>query len=215
MSDQIDPLIALATPPAVSDRFEIEGMSLSEALDDPVLGPALEGFHDRLRWSKDDPPELGAEGIEQFRLAHTFAAAGHPIVAMPPPRKAAEIIWQETLRRCGPQYRAAGKNVPLLASTIHGSRTLLANCKSICRNIVAQWRRVQPSNAGDVQFEEYEQLAQDAIIRAAERHDPRRSAFPTYARHRLRGVALDYVAAFRTASRRLVSWTKRTKTASH
>jgi hypothetical protein len=67
MSDQTDPLIAPATPPAVSDRFEIHGISLSEALDDPVLGPALEDFHDRLCWSKDDPPELGAEGIEQFR----------------------------------------------------------------------------------------------------------------------------------------------------
>ena len=32
-------LIALATPPAVSDRFEIQGLSLSNALAHPVLGP--------------------------------------------------------------------------------------------------------------------------------------------------------------------------------
>jgi hypothetical protein len=34
-------LIALATPPAVSDRFEIQGLSLSNALAHAVLGPSL------------------------------------------------------------------------------------------------------------------------------------------------------------------------------
>jgi hypothetical protein len=41
MSDEQDPLIALATPPAVSDRFEIQDLSPSNALAHPVLGPSL------------------------------------------------------------------------------------------------------------------------------------------------------------------------------
>jgi hypothetical protein len=41
MSNEQDPLIALATPPAVSDRFEIQGLSLSNALAHPVLGPGV------------------------------------------------------------------------------------------------------------------------------------------------------------------------------
>ena len=53
MSNEQDPLIALATPPAVSDRFEIQGLSLSNALAHPVLGPGVLGrmseIVDRLR----------------------------------------------------------------------------------------------------------------------------------------------------------------------
>ena len=69
-SSSLDPL--LANPPIIRDRFRFGGdMSLSKALVHPVLGPALEDFHDRLVWSRGEP-ELGAEGIEVFRLNHAF-----------------------------------------------------------------------------------------------------------------------------------------------
>ena len=35
-------------------------------------------------------------------------------------------------------------------------------------------------------------MAEEAVIRAAERYDPARSSFPTYIHHRLRGVVKDY-----------------------
>jgi hypothetical protein len=44
-----DPLIALASPPPISDRFEIQGLSLSKALAHPALGPALGSEDDDAR----------------------------------------------------------------------------------------------------------------------------------------------------------------------
>jgi RNA polymerase sigma factor (sigma-70 family) len=215
----IDPLIA--QPPVISDRFRFAGISLSGALADPVLGPALEDFHDRLHWSRNEPPELGAEGIELFLLNHAFFRAGHPIISMPPPRIAARIIWDQTMRLLDSKYRGAveaGSIRPdlspvLLGNTIHGSRTLLRNCQIAQRQIVRafgsrrhggainQRKRLHlrlrdsmgnSSGAGDVQFGEFVELAESALIRAADRYDARRASFPTYAHHRLRGVAIDW-----------------------
>jgi hypothetical protein len=42
------PLIALASPPAISDRF-VQGLSLSKALAHPALGPALGSEDDDAR----------------------------------------------------------------------------------------------------------------------------------------------------------------------
>jgi hypothetical protein len=209
--EKIDPL--LAQPPTIGDRFRISGISLSSALVHPVLGPALEDFHDRLHWSRSEPPELGAEGIELFLLNHAFFHAGHPIISMPPPRVAARIIWDQTMRFLDPKYRAsveAGSIRPdlspvLIANTIHGSRTLLRNCQIVQRQIVKAFgsRRHSgaingrkhlhlrlrdsmgnSSGAGDVQFGEFVGMAEGALSRAADRYDPRRASFPTYAHHR-------------------------------
>jgi RNA polymerase sigma factor (sigma-70 family) len=214
-----DPL--LAQPPIISDRFRFAGISLSKALAHPVLGPALEDFHDRLHWSKDAPSELGAEGIELFLLNHAFFHAGHPIISMPPPRVAAGIIWDQTMRLLDPRYRGAveaGSIRPdlspvLIGNTIHGSRTLLRNCQIVQRQIVKAFgsrrhagaingrKRLHlrlrdsmgnSSGAGDVQFGEFVGMAESALSRAADRYDPRRASFPTYAHHRLRGVAIDW-----------------------
>jgi RNA polymerase sigma factor (sigma-70 family) len=194
----------LANPPVIADRFRFASdMSLSRALGDQALRPALEEFHDRLRWSKDDPA-TGVEGIELFRLNHAFVRAGHPIVSMPPPRVAAGIIWDQTMRLMDPQYRSAHKTARkwpdvapvLVASTIHGSRTLLANCQMVQRQIVRAFRRVRLGNYGNVPFGEFAELAESAVIRAAERYDPhhpRGAGFPTYARHRLKGLAIDWL----------------------
>jgi hypothetical protein len=102
-----DILYLLATPPTRGDKIEIEGISLSATLAHPVLGPALEDFQSRLHWSKNDSLEEGAAGIELFLLAHGFAQTGFPIRTMPAPRRAAEIIWVQTMRRLEPQYRRA------------------------------------------------------------------------------------------------------------
>jgi len=100
---QVDCL--LANPPIIADRFRFAGdMSLSKALAHPILGPALEDFHDRLVWSRDEP-ELGAEGIELFRLNHAFVRAGHPIISMPPPREGCPIRRIRTDRRRGHHSR--------------------------------------------------------------------------------------------------------------
>jgi hypothetical protein len=53
----------------------------------PALGPTLEDFQSRLRWSKNDSLEDGAAGIELFLLTHAFAQAGFPIRIMPAPRR--------------------------------------------------------------------------------------------------------------------------------
>ena len=217
--DQIDPL--LAQPPTISDRFRFAGISLSRALVHPTLGPALEAFHDRLHWSKDESPEQGAEGIELFLLNHAFFRAGHPIISMPPPRVAADIVWNQTMKLLDPQYRGAMESggirpdlsPVLMGSTIHGSRTLLRNCQIVQRQIVKAFgSRRHPgginqqkrfhlrlrdsmgnsSGAGDVRFGEYVEMAESAVSRAADRYDPRRASFPTYAHHRLHGVAIDW-----------------------
>ena len=200
-----DILDLLATPPTRGDKIEIEGISLSAALAHPVLGPALEDFQSRLHWSKNDSLEDGAAGIELFLLAHAFAQAGFPIRTMPAPRRAAEIIWVQTMRRLEPQYWRAlralsscrDSNLPqgevLIAETIHGSRTLLEHAVGIYRSIVWFWRKIQRS-APTSQFEDFALPAEDAVIRAAERYDPRRGAkFTTYARYRLAGLAKDWI----------------------
>src|SRR5262249_3727850 len=78
----------------------------------------------------------------------------------------------------------------VIGRTIHGSRTLLRNCKIVQRQIVDAFR------GGDaIQFGEYAVLAEAAAIRAADRYDqhhPRGAKFSTYLHPRLRGVFLDW-----------------------
>src|SRR5262249_6835842 len=162
----------------------------------PVLGPALQDFHDRLVWSKDEP-ELGAEGIELFRLNHAFFHAGYPIISMPPPRVAAGIIWNQTMRFLDPQYRAAMRGASLgpdvepvlMARTIHGSKTLLTNRIRVQRQIIGAFRSAEwGCGPGHIRFDEFTLEAEKAVIRAAERFNPDLSSFPTYIHHRLRGL---------------------------
>jgi len=197
LESETEPL--LANPPIISNRFRFGGdMSLTRALAHPELGPALQDFHDRLVWSEDEP-EVGAEGIELFRL-NAFFHAGYPIVSMPPPRVAARIIWDQTMRLLDPEYRAATKRVRtdwpdlspvLIGRTIHGSRTLLRHHVRVQRQIVAEF-----NGRGDpIQFGEYAELAEGAAIRAADRYDrrhPSGAAFPTYLHRRLRGAIIDW-----------------------
>ena len=109
------------------------------------------------------------------------------------------------MRRLEPQYRRAlralsscrDSNLPqgdvLIAETIHGSRTLLEHAVGIYRSIVWFWRKIQRS-APTSQFEDFALPAEDAVIRAAERYDPRRGAkFTTYARYRLAELAKDWI----------------------
>jgi hypothetical protein len=216
----------LANPPVTADRFKFDGdMSLTRALVHPVLGPALQDFHDRLSWSKEEP-ELGAGGIETFLLNHSFVHAGYPIIAMPPPRDAADIIWRQTMRLLDPDYREAlsqarwkpsldpdqrwpSMSPVLLARTIQGCITLLKNADSINRFRMSIWKKMEdclPKQAtlpygiskpkmptGILAFEEFNQRAEEAVIRAAERYDPDRGAkFTTYAYRRIQGVVRDY-----------------------
>jgi len=124
---------------------------------------------------------------------------------MPPPRIAAAVIWDQTMRLLDPQYRAAFKHVrkdwpdisPVLVSnTIHGSRTLLRHHVRVQRQLVAAFRRMRGprlvNTPGNVQFGDFAEMAESALIRLADRYDPSRSGFPNYARHRLNGIIKDW-----------------------
>jgi hypothetical protein len=99
---------ALATPPAIGAVFVAEGLpALTDALAHPTLGPLLGALPDRLYWSKGEPEEIGAEGVELFLLAHAFARAGHPLCSIPPIRELAALIHDRGKNPPGRQDYAA------------------------------------------------------------------------------------------------------------
>jgi hypothetical protein len=205
MTDLDRDLELLATPPAISDRFEIEDISFTSSIAHPVLGAYWADFHDRLHWSKDDQQIKGAEeGVNLFLLACRFLDQDHRIIAMPPPREAAERVWDAHMRQLAPEYLKAWRigetsrgalidQVPpvLPAQTIHGCKTLLANAVPLRRKLVAAFKGYNP---GHVHFEGYLDRAIDRVARTAERYDPSRNAkFTTYVHKPIRGAYLDWL----------------------
>jgi hypothetical protein len=98
----------LAKPPAVSEHFEIDGISFANSIAHPVLGHHWRDFHDRLVWSKDIPDMRGPEeGRNVFLLTYGFLRANHRIIAIPLARTAAQRVWDAFMRQMAPQYRDA------------------------------------------------------------------------------------------------------------
>jgi hypothetical protein len=146
----------MAIPPELGKPFAADGISFTDALEHPLLGPALIDFHDCLVWPTDDERDH-CEGVGTFLLVLRFAEAGHPLRAMPLPRDLSEQIRVRAMNDRAPEIAAIMKarkrgrlreHVPgmLIAKTIHGTDTLISNVDSSVRLVLSFWGRHAPKD---------------------------------------------------------------------
>src|SRR5262249_53979059 len=100
----------LEKPLMVGDHVEIDGISIIDGLDHPLLNPALRRFQASVYWLNN--PRKGAlpagEAIELAALRWSCAIAGHPVLAMPRPLlKASDDILAAYYEMVGPEIEAA------------------------------------------------------------------------------------------------------------
>ena len=205
----------MAIPPELGKPFAADGISFTDALEHPLLGPALIDFHDCLVWPTDDERDH-CEGVGTFLLVLRFAEAGHPLRAMPLPGDLSEQIRVRAMNDRAPEIAAIMKarkrgrlreQVPgmLIAKTIHGTDTLISNVDSSVRLVLSFWGKYAPKDErkenptatsrgpGIADFEEYAEAAVMALSDRADHFDRGQGArFTTFVYKRLWGVMMDW-----------------------
>src|SRR5262249_37295822 len=91
--------------------------------------------------------------------------------------------------KTGPTYRRCSSATPFMA---HGPYYGITFAFSVSWSPRSGECAGPVYTPGNVQFGDFAEMAESALIRLADRYDPSRSGFPNYARHRLNGIIKDW-----------------------